>query len=305
MSFAFETKNELCRIQNTKECCRKAECYGLLLFTRAFSVRAGSLTTENQNVARLMAQHIAEVTGAFADVEVSIRHKGAGVFTLSIPGENQRLSVLQAFGHTGTEITRHINLSNIENECCVSAFLRGAFLACGTVTDPAKDYHLEFSALYRHLAADLAVFLESVCTVKFQPSVTQRKGTYVVYLKGSEQIADLLTYMGASGAAMNLMQAKMLKEVRNYANRKTNFETANIDKTVSASAKQVRAIKKIEGTIGISELPEELREIAQLRMENPEMSLRELGERLSISRSGANHRIQRILSIAADIHTPQ
>lgn len=130
-----------------------------------------------------------------------------------------------------------------------------------------------------------------------------RKGDFVVYLKGSEQIADLLTYLGAQQASMELIQVKMLKEVRNYVNRTTNFTTANIGKTASAAAQHIRAIQKIERKMGLEGLPEDLRELAQLRLDNPEMSLRELGESLSepISRSGVNHRLRRILEIAEDI----
>ncbi len=176
--------------------------------------------------------------------------------------------------------------------------MRGAFLSCGTVTDPQKDYHLEFSVAHRRLAQDLVTLLEEIEGLRIQPSVTRRKGSYVVYIKGSEQIADLLTFMGAPSASMALMQAKMVKEVRNYVNRTTNFETANIDKTASASARQVAAIHGLEETVGLEQLPEDLREMAYLRLQNPDMSLRELGEALSISRSGANHRIQRLMELA-------
>ena len=171
-------------------------------------------------------------------------------------------------------------------------------MSCGTVTNPQKDYHLEFSINHRKLAQDLVTLLEEVEGLHLQPSITQRKGSFVVYIKDSEQIADLLTYMGAPTAAMTLMQAKMVKEVRNYVNRTTNFETANIDKTASASARQVVAIRHLQETVGLDNLPEDLREMAYLRLENPEMSLRELGEALSISRSGANHRIQRLMEMA-------
>lgn len=173
-------------------------------------------------------------------------------------------------------------------------------MTCGTMTDPVKDYHLEFVVPFMNLAKDLSAIIREAYELDLQPGLLNRKGAFVVYVKGSERVADLLTFMGAGNAAMELMQAKMLKEVRNNVNRKNNFETANIDKTASAAAAQVIAIEKILNSSGISSLPEELQELAMLRYRNPEMSLRELGETLSepLSRSGVNHRLQRIIELA-------
>lgn len=298
MSFASETKKEICRTEAASPCCRRAQAYGLWLFTRGFSLQNTAVVTEHAVVARLMAELAAEVAGVMVETSVSMHRKESGVYTLAIPGDDQRRRLLEAFGHTGREVNLRLNRANLENDCCMCAFVRGAFLSCGTVTDPQKDYHLEFSINHRKLAQDLVTLLEEVEGLRLQPSITQRKGSFVVYIKGSEQIADLLTYMGAPKAAMTLMQAKMVKEVRNYVNRTTNFETANIDKTASASARQVVAIRHLQETVGLDNLPEDLREMAYLRLENPEMSLRELGEALSISRSGANHRIQRLMEMA-------
>ncbi len=298
MSFASDTKKEICREIPENACCQKAQAYGLWLFTRGFSLQENAVVTENGSVARLMAESAAEEAGGMVEMSVSMHRKESGVYTLTIPGDDQRQRLLEAFGHTGHEVNLRLNRANLENDCCMRAFIRGAFLSCGTVTDPRKDYHLEFVVNHRRLAQDFITLLEEVEGLHLQPSLTRRKGSCVVYIKGSEHIADLLTYMGASGASMTLMQAKMVKEVRNYVNRTTNFETANIDKTASASARQVVAIHRLQETVGLDNLPDDLREMAYLRLENPEMSLRELGEALSISRSGANHRIQRLLEMA-------
>lgn len=298
MSFASETKKEICRTEVSRPCCRRAQAYGLWLFTRGFSLQNTTVVTEHSAVARLMAESAAEVAGVMVETSVSMHRKESGVYTLTVPGDDQRCRLLDAFGHTGREVNLRLNRANLENDCCMCAFVRGAFLSCGTVTNPQKDYHLEFSINHRKLAQDLVTLLEEVEGLHLQPSITQRKGSFVVYIKDSEQIADLLTYMGAPTASMTLMQAKMVKEVRNYVNRTTNFETANIDKTASASARQVVAIRHLQETVGLDNLPEDLREMAYLRLENPEMSLRELGEALSISRSGANHRIQRLMEMA-------
>jgi DNA-binding protein WhiA len=209
--------------------------------------------------------------------------------------------VLAAFGHTGHEISLRVNRANLENECCRASFLRGVFLSCGTVTDPVKDYHLEFILPYMNLAKDVMALLRE--GPDFQPALVNRKGSFVVYIKGGDRIAVLLAYLGAGGAAMELMQVRMVKEVRNNVNRKTNFETANIDKTVGASARQVEAICKIRDTVGLSGLPEELRETAELRLEYPELSLRELGLLFQnpVSRSGVNHRLRRLMEEAESI----
>ena len=150
------------------------------------------------------------------------------------------------------------------------------------------------------LAGDLSALLSRAGGLGLQPGTVNRKGRFIVYVKGGESVTDLLTYLGAKNAAMESMQAKMLKEMRNNLNRRNNFETANIDKTASAAARQLLAIERIMGTVGLDALPEDLREIAALRWENPELSLRELGEHLSqpLSRSGVNHRLRRIVEFA-------
>lgn len=305
MSFASDTKNELCKLE-PQQCCRKAECYGLLLFGRNFSPSGILLTTENLAAARRTAQFAAEITGAIMDVSSLEIHKkdGAAAYTVSAAGTEQAEKILHCLGHSGKEISLRINLANLENSCCLASFLRGAFLACGTVTAPQREYHLEFSVSYMNLAKDLAALIRDILQLDLQPRLASRKGAFVVYIKGSERVADFLTFLGAPDAAMQLMQVRMLKEVRNNINRQTNFETANIEKTASAAAQEMLAIKKIQKSGKLSTLPEELRELASLRLLYPEMSLRELGERLTppLSRSGVHHRLQRILEIAEKIH---
>lgn len=306
MSFSSEVKKELCRDTPLDSCCRKAECYGLLLFGRGFSRTSVSVRAASRPAAHRAARRIAEVTGCIVDISPFLlrRRENTDSFLVTVEGDDPRWMVLDCFGHRGDEISLRINRANLENDCCPGAFLRGAFLSCGTVSDPQKDYHLEFVVPYSNLAKDLSALIGEIPELDLQPGLASRRGSYVVYIKGSERVADLITYMGAGNAAMELMQAKMLKEVRNNVNRKTNFETANIEKTAQASAAQVLAIEKIlRSGAGISILPEELQELALLRSRNPELSLRELGETLSepLSRSGVNHRLQRIVEIAENL----
>lgn len=301
MSFSSETKKELCRIE-AADCCQKAECYGLLLFGRSFSLQSVSLTTESRETAERAAELVAGAAGVCVDVAVSPPRRGdrRSAYTVLVPGENQTEQVLSRFGHTGKEISLRMNHANLENDCCRSAFLRGAFLSCGTVTDPSRDYRLEFVVPYRNLARDLTAFLEDIFELDATPGVMNRKGSFVVYLKGGEHVSDLLTFLGAGGAAMELIQVRMLKEVRNNVNRKTNFEAANLSKTASAAAAQLMALERIFACGGVAVLPEELRDLALLRYRNPELSLRELGQNLNppLSRSGVNHRLRRILELA-------
>lgn len=301
MSFSSDTKKELCRL-HTAACCQKAECYGLLLFGKSFSPHSITLTTESRAAAMRTAELAAVTTGVYVDVVASPPRRGKrrSSYTVSVPEENQIKQVLHRFGHTGREINLRIHSANLENECCRSAFLRGVFLSCGTVTDPSRDYRLEFVVPYLNLARDLAAFLQNIVELGVNPGMMNRKGSFVVYLKGSEHVADLLTFLGAGNAAMELIQIRMLKEVRNNVNRKTNFETANIEKTASAAAAQLMALEKIFACGGVSLLPEELRPLALLRYQNPDLSLRELGQRLDppLSRSGVNHRLRRIVELA-------
>lgn len=302
MSFSADIKNELCRHKIEQDCCRKAQCYGMLVFARSFSDRAVSIVTEHPGFARLAASMLAEESGVFVEMQTKITHRKQTPesCTVTVVGDDQRRQLLSHFGHQEKEVHLRINRANLENPCCEAAFLRGAFLACGSVINPEKEYHLEFSVVHMHLAKDLSVLLSELMELKVQPAVIQRKGSYVVYIKESEAIADLLTYMGAQNGALELMQVKMLKELRNDVNRRSNCETANIMKTANAAAVQRIAIERIMRYMGLEQLSPELKELAELRYENPAMSLRELGENLSepISRSGVNHRIRRILEIA-------
>ena len=212
---------------------------------------------------------------------------------------------MSAFGYDSKSRTMRINYANIADDCCKSAFLRGVFLSCGTVNDPSKRYHLEFVLPFKNLIKDLAYFISGFeeFQMDYEPKIIQRNSNYVMYFKGSEAIEDILTVMGAVGSSLEVMGAKMYKDMRNNVNRKLNFESANLDKTVGAASKQIEAIGKIKKTIGISRLPEELKEIAKLRYDNPDMSLRELSESLTepLSRSGVNHRLKKICDIADSI----
>lgn len=297
MSFSSDIKNELAAVSGDA-CCELAQAYGMAEFSRAFSASAVSLQTESQVVAERYAALLKAVCGVTAQVEAPPTGK-AGLYTVSVNTED-RGRVLARFGHGGNEVALRLNRANLDCEACAAAFLRGVFLVCGAVTNPQVDYHLEFSVPYLNLSRDLIALLgEQGLSAK----TVRRKGNYIVYFKESEQIEDCLTGIGAMNASLELMNVKIVKSIRNNVNRAANCETANLDKTLVASLPQVEAVRKIQQTMGLDALPEELRELCRLRAEHPEYSLRELGEALEpkISRSGVNHRLQRVLEIAKSI----
>ncbi len=302
MSFSKETKVELCAAAVPETAQQIAEAYGMVLFSKVFSSSAVTLTTESRPVAMTYSETLSALTGTIVELSVKLtRRRGENsIYTLSVPDKNDCRIIFDYFGHHTGQPSLRINRANIDGDEALPYFLRGVFLSCGNVTNPEKDYHLEFVVPHKNLASDLERIISEVSELNADPHTVNRKGSYVVYMKGSDSIQDMLTYMGAPMSALSIIQHKMVKSVRNRVNRKINSETANSNKTAAASARQLRAIKLIQDKQGLESLPDDLRELAQLRMDNPEFNLRELGEALvpPISRSGVNHRLQRLLEIA-------
>lgn len=200
----------------------------------------------------------------------------------------------------GVELTYCEKLERITRDsCCKRAFLRGAFLAGGSVSDPEKTYHLEIAAHYRDFASLIRTIIN---TYALHSKVIRRKGSMVVYLKEGENIVDFLNIIGAHRALLTLENIRILKEMRNNVNRLVNCETANLDKTVNASVRQISNIKYIQQHIGLETLPENLKEIAVMRLKHTDASLRELGDMLNppLGKSGVNHRLRKLEKIADD-----
>lgn len=305
MSFAFETKRELCAAQDAALSYKRAEAYGFLLFAKKFSEESIVLSTENTYVANRFTGLLTEVFGVITEKKTTITGKRTGTYlsTLTVPDFNECRKVFTDLGHGTHDLSLRINRANLEDESSVRAFLRGAFLCCGTVINPEKDYHLEFSMPYKNLCADLCRLISESTEFAKEPRTLNRKGSFIAYLKDSEQISDFLTFIGAPMASMTIMQAKIYKDLRNKTNRKTNSEIANINKTAQAAALQIEAIEKIKKQKGLESLPDDLKQVALLRLEYPEFSLRDIGQKLipKISRSGVNHRIQRIMEFAQEL----
>ncbi len=190
--------------------------------------------------------------------------------------------------------TPRINQTLMKKECCRRALVRGAFLSCGTVIDPHKNYNLELVTPYRELSEDLLQLLHKA---GFPFKSVMRKSKYVLYLKNSEAISDFLVYIRAFQAQMELLNVKIEKEIRNEITRSANSETANLEKTINAAVEQLHAIETIQKTVGLDNLPEDLREVALLRLKYKDMSLTELGKRMNppLSKSGVNHRLKKLM----------
>lgn len=299
MSFSANVKNEILSVDFENECCVHAFAYGMMLFSRAFSYYDMSILTEHSGIAEKYLELMKTVCG----VNPKLVKTEAGKFKVEITTKEERLKVLETFGYDKKSGASRINWANFSDECCKTAFLKGAFLSCGTINDPNKNYHLEFVVPYLNLSRDLKLFINDYDQLSVVPKSITRNSNYVIYFKDSESIEDLLTVMGAFNSVLEIMGVKMYKDVRNNVNRKLNFESANLDKTIDAASKQIDAIVHIKKTVGLSYLSDDLREIAELRYENPDMSLRELGEMLTapLSRSGVNHRLTKICNIAKQI----
>ena len=307
MSFSSEIKAELIKITDLPECCRHAMTYGMLLFGRSFNEQEISIMTDNPAVADKYTELSFDVTGVRAKRYVS----EAGKTTVSFESAQDRKTVLDCFSNSGNEKVMRIDRGNLRNEseneveydiqesinCCNAAFLRGAFLSCGTCSDPNKSYHIEFIAPYRTVSLDL---LKILTDYGLNAKHMLRRGINVIYIKDSTSIEELLTLMGAQMAAMEIMNIKIYKDVRNLTNRRNNFENANLTRTVYASYDQVESIQKLKDDGIFATLTEDLKMIAELRLNNPDSSLREIGDMCDppLSRSAVNYRLKRLMDIA-------
>ncbi len=294
MSFSQDVKNELLQTEYNNNCCEKALLYGLLIFGKRFFSYGISMQTENEGIAGLCKKLIKKYCNVKCDIIVSPKGRS---FSININKKSDCDKILGAFGHNDSESLR-INYSNFDCRECQCAFLAGAFLSCGTVSDPKKDYHLEFTVPYMNLSKSLVTFLEET---ELSPKLSNRKGYNIVYFKGSGAIEDCLYLMGASSAMFEMMNIEIVKDFRNKANRTANCEAANIERTVKASYVHIEAIEKIEKAKGLDYLKKDLKEMAILRRDNPEASLAELSKLSGMSRSGVNHRLKKIVEIAENI----
>ena len=304
MSFSSDTKREICQKLSTRTPLQYSELYAMLLLGREFTSRSIIFKTENEDVFSHFVFLIGRLFKAKCEVIAPLKGETGRnrAFTVTVTSPEKCRRIFEHYGHEDRDVNLRVNRANIDDEEEQRAFIRGAFLACGSVTDPEKAYHLEFAVSHRNLCMDICRLVDEIQDCTVSPKLLSRGGNYIGYIKDSEQITDLLTYMGAVVASMNVMGTKALKQVRNTANRRANSEIANLQKTASASARQIKAINKLKKDGRYNLLPEELKTVAQLRYDYPELTLRDLGAKLDppISRSGVNHRLEKIIRLAEE-----
>jgi len=292
VSFSSDTKAELCKAPLQKHCCALAEAYGILLYCNMFTADEIRIVTSSAPLAERLPKLFKKAFGVGFNSAPSADTKGKQALTIT-GRENIRL-IFAAYGFEAKGIlAHHINLGVLENDCCKAAFLRGAFLAGGSITDPTKSYHLELVTDHYNVSREtFSILLE----LGFFPKDAARSGNYVIYFKQSEAIEDFFTLMGAPVSAMEIMSAKVEKDMRNAVNRRVNCDSANADKIVLAAQEQLDAIRRIERTTGLDELPDKLREAALLRIANPEASLTDLAALAmpAVSKSCISHRLRKL-----------
>ncbi|MEG1984091.1 MAG: DNA-binding protein WhiA [Oscillospiraceae bacterium] len=297
MTFCAQCKQDITETKLENSCCVSAQLYGMLLFCKSFSRTQILLTSEHEFVTARFVNLLTE----FGIQQTSIlQSKTVRDNIVEIDDEKVIDKLFADFGYSGDEFSLRIKDSNFICENCVGSFLAGCFLSGGTITDPKSGYHLEFTTYKSNLLNDLFTLLNDE---GFEPRTASRGFGRIIYYKNSTQIEDLLTYMGAVNSSLELMAAKVYKDVKNRINRRVNCESANIDKTVEASAKDLAAIQYITDLKGDSYLSDELLEIAKLRIENPELSMTDLGLllRKQLTKSGVSHRLRKIREEAAKL----
>lgn len=294
MSFCHDIKNELGAIRPS-DCCKLPLTYGFLLFSRSFCVSKISMQTENETAAKLYARLIGECFGA--DVQIVSGGGKKTTYRAFVPNEFDRIKILASVDYGIAE--GKINRECFEKDCCAASFIRGAFLACGQLSDPDRAYRADFPVKDKSLAEELAALLaDNMISAR----LSVRGNGYVVYIKQSETIGDLLTLMGASTRSLELIETTIIKGVKNNMNRARNCDSANISKSVNASIKQRKAIDYLKKHEMFEALPPELIKAAELRLKDPLATLSQLVSLSDepITLSALNYRLRKIVAIYSE-----
>ncbi|HOV70437.1 MAG TPA: DNA-binding protein WhiA [Clostridia bacterium] len=314
MSFSSETKDALAREPLEPKCCMHAELVAFIHLAGSVDIlgndrRSLMINTESQCIARRVYNLIKELYGIGSRLMISENKKLNKLHTFHISVTDTEAAdriLLDAGvlrkdgGYANLDISFKERLT--ETECCRKAFLRAAFLAAGSVCNPEKFYHLEFTVENASFAGGFLKLLEQL---NLNAKITSRKGHTVIYLKGADQVSELLAHMHAFEAMLKLENIRVLKDVRNNVNRAVNCENANVDKTINAATRQIESIQYISDNLGLDKLPEHLRRAAELRLSNPYAPLSELCSMVSdeVGKSGLNHRLKKLEKIAQDLRS--
>ena len=298
ISFSAQAKAEVCRAFPNKHCCAQAQCFGVLLFCNSFGSDGIKIITESREFAYILPKLFWRAFELEFDSFPSLEAPGKLVFQIYDPEKIER--IMSAFGFDSQTVALHVNLPVVEDDCCKASFLRGAFLAGGSVTDPAKGYHIELTTTHQSVARELNALMQEI--MGFYMKITPRSGGQVLYLKQSDVISDLLTYLNAPVAAMGIMEAKLEKELNNKVNRRCNCDDANTSKVVEAAQEQLAAIRILKEKGILDKLPLKLQQAANARMENPESALSELAGMMDppITKPAMNHRLKKLVQMARE-----
>lgn len=292
MSYAARVKEEIYLSRPSKNPHYRAFCYGLLLMGKRFDGQGVLITTEHLTVSKLYGFAIKDTIGVRAAFSEQKAPRGAQLYTVELNRSDDAARLLRSFEHSD-----HFNRALMSEEN-FPMFFSGAFMACGTINEPVKSYHLELLPPDDALAD---ILFELLSMVGYPPKSTVRRGQTVLYFKESEQIEDLLTMIGATRCSLELMETKIYKDLRNRANRAANCDAANAGKLFKAAEKQLLDIQLLRTRNLLETLPLQTAAVARLREENPEASLSELSKLSGLSRSGINHRLNQIAQAAQQL----
>ena len=299
LSFSAAAKEEVCRSFPHHHCCALAQCFGILLFCNSFHAEGIKIITESRDFAYILPKLFKKAFDVGFDSFPSLAAPGKLVFQIWEPDKIE--TIMASFGFSSQDtVSLHINLPIVEEECCKNAFLRGAFLAGGSVTDPGKGYHLEFTTTHHSVSRECSVLMQEV--MGFYPKTAARNGGQVLYLKQSDQITDFLTYLGAPVSSMGILEAKLEKELNNKVNRRCNCDDANTSKVVEAAQEQLSAIRILSELDLIEKLPAKLKQAARARENNPAASLSELAAMMDppITKPAMNNRMKKLVQMAKE-----
>ena len=299
VSFASSSRAEVCRALPHKRCCAQAACFGILLFCNSFHMDGIKIITESREFAYALPKLFKKAFDVEFDSYPSLESPGKLVFQIWDP---DKISwIMENFGFSAEDtLALHVNYPVIEDECCKVSFLKGAYLAGGSVTDPSKGYHMELTTTHAAVARETDLLIREM--LSFVPKSARRGGGYVLYLKQSELISDMLAFLGAHIAAMGIMEARLEKELNNKVNRRCNCDDANTSKVVEAAQEQLMAIRILKETGLLEKLPEKLKKAALARENNPSASLTELASMMEppITKPAMNNRMKNLVKMAKE-----
>ena len=299
LSFSGSAKAEICKATFQKSCCAMAECFGILLFCNSFGSDGIRIITESREFAQLLPKLFRKAFSLSFDTQPDPEQPGKLVFSFQDPAKIR--TIMNAYGFSPTDtLALHVNLAVVEDDCCKGAFLKGAFLAGGSVTDPEKGYHIELNTTHSSVAKETYALMQEI--LGFYPKITKRSGGHVLYLKQSDLISDLLTFLGAPVAAMGIMEARLEKELSNKVNRRCNCDDANTSKVVEAAQEQLSAIRILQEKGKLEHMPHKLQQAAAAREENPAASLTELAAMMEppITKPAMNQRLKKLVTAAKE-----